>query len=114
MVIGRAKTKCVSGETVGRYWILEIYQSRSFNITVINVIIDFFPSQTIWQISSVGKGVSPTNSRSQDLSQVWPEPWKHTITDDNIHPIQPSHAEDDRLHNSDFAMQQAKLARYQV
>ncbi len=33
---------------------------------------------------------------------------------DNIHPMQPSHAEDDRLHNSDVAMQQAKIARCQV
>ncbi len=28
--------------------------------------------------------------------------------------MQPLHAEDDSLHNSDVAMQQAKLARYQV
>ncbi len=28
--------------------------------------------------------------------------------------MQPSHAEDDRLHNSDVAMEQAKLARYQL
>ncbi len=37
----------------------------------------------------------------------------HTVGD-NIHPMQPHHAEDDRLHNSDVAMQQARLTKYQV
>ncbi len=80
---------------------------------VIDVIIYFVPSQTIWQFSSVGKGVRPTSSKYQDLSPVWPEPCVYT-QGDNIHPIQPIHVEDDRLHNSDVAMQQAKIARCQV
>ena len=68
---------------------------------------------TIQRVALVQCQVSPP-SKLAIQDRIPSGPLRLNTVKDNIHPMQPSHAEDDRLHNSDVAMQQAKIARYQV